>query len=120
MASTQMNVRIDEAVKAGGDAVFERLGYSPTRVIRIVWEYAALHAGNPDAVEELLREAEQAIDPSIEEEGKRLAAGMEQGLEIYQRYLDALGLSALPSSGLSDEELLEEAYRERARERGTA
>lgn len=120
MATTQMNVRIEEDVKASGDAVFERLGYTPTQVVRIMWQYASLHAGDPDVVEELLVGAQRAIDPIEAEERTRVAEGFEQGLLIYERYLEELGLASLEPSGLSDEELLEEAYRERARERGLA
>ena len=40
MAAVQMNVRIDEDVKARGDEVFARAGFTPSQVVRAVWEYA--------------------------------------------------------------------------------
>ena len=40
MAAVQMNVRINEDVKARGDEVFARAGFTPSQVVRAVWEYA--------------------------------------------------------------------------------
>ena len=47
MANTQMNIRIDELLKARGDAAFANLGMTPTDVVRAVWEYAASHDDVP-------------------------------------------------------------------------
>lgn len=120
MATTQMNVRIEEDTKVAGDAVFEKLGYTPTQVVRIVWQYAGLHAGNSDVLGKLLDDASRAIEPAESEERQRLADGLAQGPQIYKHYLSSLGVQSLPPSGLSEEELLEEAYLERMRERGLA
>lgn len=40
MPTVQMNVRIDAKTKAHGDAVFARSGFTPSQVVRAVWEYA--------------------------------------------------------------------------------
>ena len=40
MSTVQMNVRIDAKTKAHGDAVFARSGFTPSQVVRAVWEYA--------------------------------------------------------------------------------
>lgn len=47
MPLKQMNARIDEDLKAQGDAVFARFGYSPSGVIRAVWSYAVEHQSVP-------------------------------------------------------------------------
>ena len=47
MANTQMNIRIDEFLKARGDAAFANMGMTPTDVVRAVWEYAASHDDVP-------------------------------------------------------------------------
>lgn len=41
MATAQLNVRIDEDLKAAGDAVLERNGVPVVQVIRDVWSYMA-------------------------------------------------------------------------------
>ena len=41
MATAQLNVRIDEDLKAAGDAVLERFGTSAVQVVRDVWRYMA-------------------------------------------------------------------------------
>ena len=35
--TVQLNTRIDEALKRGGDSVFGRYGLSPSDVVRAVW-----------------------------------------------------------------------------------
>ena len=56
MAAVQMNVRIDEDVKARGDEVFARAGFTPSQVVRAVWEQtgevpAFMRASGADADE---------------------------------------------------------------------
>ena len=41
VATVQLNVRIDEDLKAAGDAVLERFGTSAVQVVRDVWRYMA-------------------------------------------------------------------------------
>ena len=41
MATAQLNVRIDEDLKAAGDAVLERYGVAAVSVIRDAWRYMA-------------------------------------------------------------------------------
>ena len=39
MTTAQLNVRLDENLKAGGDAVLQRFGVSAVQVVRDVWQY---------------------------------------------------------------------------------
>jgi addiction module RelB/DinJ family antitoxin len=43
--SVQMNIRIDETLKARGDAVFDSHGITPSQAVRSLWEYVS-RAGN--------------------------------------------------------------------------
>ena len=54
MTTAQMNVRIDDKLKAEGDAVFSSLGLNPSEVVRAVWSYAAAHKSAPAIVTEAL------------------------------------------------------------------
>lgn len=47
MEAVQMNTRIDRNVKARGDAVFARHGYTASQVVRMVWDYAGKHQDVP-------------------------------------------------------------------------
>ncbi len=118
MATTQMNVRIDERAKAEGDAVFERLGYTPTQVVRVIWGCAASLKDNPAAVEKLLREAEQAIDPSPDEEQQRRARAAEDGLAIFSSVLEKMGIDARSLPAHDSDDWIEQARYEHAVEKG--
>lgn len=44
---SQLNARIDGALKKNGDEVFARYGLSASEVVRAVWSYAAEHRKPP-------------------------------------------------------------------------
>jgi len=48
VATAQLNVRIDEDLKAAGDAVLERYGVPAVQVIRDIWHYMAEHQRIPE------------------------------------------------------------------------
>lgn len=121
MASTQMNVRIDETIKAAGDEVFARLGYNPTNIIRVIWEYAALNADNPDQIETMLRNVERALNPDADAERTRKMQLAEAGPKEFSRFLAKMGIDNMPkftSESISPEDIREQAALDRAREKG--
>lgn len=68
MASVQMNIRIDPALKATGDLVLRRNGYTPSAAIQTFWSYMTEHQQLPTFMpkkkshsldEEQLREIEE-------------------------------------------------------------
>lgn len=121
MATTQMNIRIDETTKANGDAVFAKLGYSPTQVVRTVWEYAAKSRFEPDAVAAMLLEAERAINASQGEVRERRIQAVEAGLEICPRFLESMGIEDVKpfeADGLTAADRRERMAWERAVEKG--
>lgn len=50
METTQMNIRINPALKERGDAVFKQLGWSPSEAVRAFWSFADAHADDPQLV----------------------------------------------------------------------
>ena len=42
MSAVQMNIRLDSALKASGNAVIAELGYTPSQVVRALWEFATV------------------------------------------------------------------------------
>lgn len=48
MPTVQMNTRLDSAMKAAGDAVLRRNGYSPSAATQALWGYLATHQQLPE------------------------------------------------------------------------
>ena len=83
--STQMNVRMERAVKAQGDAVLERFGVTPSQAVRGLWEYCAAHGDVPEYMKEQRRNADDGQRRrmrSLAEKGRGLAIrlAVERGL----------------------------------------
>lgn len=74
MAMSQMNTRIDSALRSRGDAVFARYGLSPSEVVRAIWRYAADTGAVPDFM--------RREDASCEFEGARARAAEGSGLAV--------------------------------------
>lgn len=98
MPTTQMNVRIDEHAKAVGDRVFASIGYSPTRVVRTIWEIAAHFENDPAQVEKMLREAEGLLRPAPDEERARMVRLAEEGPREFERFLAVAGAGSPAST----------------------
>lgn len=51
---TQMNVRIDDALRIEGNLALESIGRSPSRTVRDVWAFAASCRDNPQKLKRAL------------------------------------------------------------------
>ena len=51
----QMNVRINSSLKNRGDMVWSKVGYSPSAVVRALWQFAADNENNPSYVARILK-----------------------------------------------------------------
>ena len=58
-AFTQMNVRIDAALKAAGDDALSSIGLTPTQAVRTLWELAAQRGEQLEKVHQFLRSTEE-------------------------------------------------------------
>ena len=103
MAATQVNIRMDDALKQAGDEVLGRYGFSATQAIRALWEHVA-HSGEvPDFM--------LSAEPDAGECARKLAL-IEGGRGAALRGAREAGIACtLP--GESNEELLAAAYAER-------
>ena len=116
---TQMNVRIEADLKEQGDRAFERIGSSPSEMVRALWRYASRHAADPETLRRLLGElkGEDTAENGVPEPPP-------QGWEIMEEAYRALGITPTPLPEDEDErmayyaKLKEEAYLERQKERG--
>lgn len=112
MSTVQMNVRIDAKTKAHGDAVFARSGFTPSQVVRAVWEYAGrtgmlppcLQQGASDQQNELVQErvrdgfglalrlaGSQGFGAASAGNVLQGATWREMRDDVYDEMLDALG-----------------------------
>ena len=60
MSAVQMNIRMDSTLKASGNAVIAKLGYTPSQVVRALWEFATVQGTLPPALTRLLRDDRDA------------------------------------------------------------
>ena len=120
MAPIQMNVRIDRNLKAAGDRAFDSIGYTPTQVIRAVWEFAARNAADREA---LLGMARLLQDPRESARAENEAAAQDAeferwlacGPDIVRDYAHETGITIDSAAALSPEDydkLLEDALDE--------
>lgn len=56
MQAVQLNVRMDASLKASGDAVASRCGWTPTQLVRALWEYLAIHDAPPASLRQSLEQ----------------------------------------------------------------
>ena len=116
--NVQMNVRIDDQLKAAGDSVFGDIGLTPTQVVRSVWEFAATHREAPAIVLEALESPTLAHGLA---ENNRSAEQIEYASGIFARMRERFNLE--PPDRLEEldyREMRESALYERMEERGLA
>ena len=124
MAAAQVNARIDSALKESGDRALSSIGYTPTKAVRVLWEFCSKTAHDKKALKaafEMLAGACTADAPAEgqpQSEARLRMEHVKEGPRIFERALQEMGVSDLTPSGFSDEELLEQAYRDKWAERG--
>ena len=114
-ATTQINARIDRALKANGDAALLDAGITPSEAIRALWELALRYKDAPRTLRELLFPASQE---ELDEAALRRAAALEharKGREAIDaaRRAYACEASATVLAEISDAEMYAEALYER-------
>lgn len=85
MQAVQMNVRMDAPLKAAGDAVAVQCGWTPTQLVRALWEYLAVHERPPRELAAVLeRDRAGAADSEGAEE--RALEGRAIVDSFYERF----------------------------------
>ena len=112
---TQMNVRIPARLKAEGDEVLERMGWSASQAVREFWEFLVRNRDNTAAVRKTVLETAPSTEQANPEVARKLALA-EEGAHIFERRLQAMGIAPHAHGADDDpcyERLLEEAYAQR-------
>lgn len=132
MTTAQMNVRMERALKDGGDLGFSRAGYTPTQAVRALWGFAQRHAGDPAQLRKLVQHMEEegshAVARPIEHSDAADWASQAR-VELYKRIGVPVPIpfnaqvesdlgDALQRQVDEDRAALLEVYAERSRERG--
>lgn len=121
----QMNVRIEADVKKQGDRAFERIGLTPSEVVRALWRYASGHAAEPEAMRQLMAELESGSTEYAEDEREQQRTLLEEGWALIDKFREEHGLVCTVPDDVDErmayyDQLREEAYWERLAERGLA
>ena len=107
-APAQINVRLDRELKEAGDRELERMGITPSQVVRSLWEKLAGGGADAEAVRKLLivqDEPEQEMSAAQ----KRKLEVMEEIKQSWQDLADTLGLD-LSTFKPSEDEDRHDAY----------
>lgn len=110
MAMTQMNVRIDDALRVEGNLALKQVGRSPSRTVRDVWAFAARCRDNPQKLERALRFLDD--DPLSPTQKEKLDA-VQGTWAAMAEGAKALGIVSTDTAPAPYEELKDRAYRER-------
>lgn len=111
MPAVQMNIRMDSALKASGNAVIAELGYTPSQVVRALWEFATVQGTLPPALTHLLRDGEN--DGTTGHDTPDLAS---EGAALVSSFYQQVGIEE-PTSGPIDYDKLRELAASEQREK---
>ena len=120
--TTQMNVRIDAALKASGDAALADAGATPSSAVRSLWSFAAAHADEPQVIADFLSDAQSdAAKRRGEQRAERLAL-VQAGPHAVDSFRQRAGVAQAPATAndLPIDELLYEALTDRERQRSAS
>lgn len=113
----QMNVRIPRALKVAGDEALASAGFTPSEVVRAVWEKAARRGKDLAEVIGALRGKDEKEPVTVDTKAIEPVLSAQRAITEGMKELGVdLGASQAPV--LSYDELREMAYLERLQEKG--
>ena len=115
MAAAQMNIRMDSALKASGNAVIAELGYTPSQVVRALWEFATVQGTLPPALKHLLRDSKDAGTAGCDTPDR-----VSEGAALLSSFYQQVGIEEPTSSPIDYDELRELAASEQREKWGLA
>ena len=114
MTATQMNIRMDAALKSTGDLAIREGGSNPSEIVREVWGYATRNRHKPQAIRQLLEflgDADSSRDSA--EHGNPIDEIEEQvlrGPRLIEEYYRQMGISPSVLKPMPYEEMKGAAY----------
>lgn len=101
MAAAQMNIRMDASLKSSGNAAIAKLGFTPSQVVRALWEYIVVQGALPTALASSLRPAgsEQAVSSGSD------AGQSDEGAALVSTFYQTIGIEEPSRGGVDYDEL---------------
>lgn len=106
MTATQMNTRIDAALKSAGDLAIREGGSTPSEVVRAVWEYIVRNRHKPQVIQSLFeflrdeKDSKEALHADLDEIEEQVLRGPRLIEEFYREA--GIDSAALPSTTYED------------------
>ena len=117
--TSQVNARIDSTLKESGDRALASIGYTPTRAVRVLWDFCSKTAHDKKRLKSTFDLLEGANSETEQDDEVQMRIELvKEGPRIFERALEEMGVTCMEPSGLTDVELLEQAYRDKWVERG--
>ena len=98
--TTQMNTRINVALKERGDRALARAGYTPSQAVRSLYAFAVEHEDDPQAIAAMLSKEPAADGNAQNDERERKLAALDRATHLVKDAFKALGIPA--SEGTDD------------------
>ena len=111
MATTmvQINTRVPAELKKQGDLALARAGFTPAQAVRALWEYAAAHIHEPQAIRKAIQEEQaESENPEMQERLRKF----EEGEAIFKNLYKQLGIDPSKTLPQLDYKELRELYYE--------
>lgn len=103
LQAAQINVRLDRELKSAGDALLDRVGVTPSQLVRALWEKLSRSEADARKTTDFLMMPASMSD-TLDERARKLAA-LEAGDKIFYRFAEDLKLDPVACLPLTDEAL---------------
>lgn len=111
-AMSQLNVRIPTELKEQGDAAFSNAGISSTEAIRMLWQFAADHIHEPQALTRLFERNAATETRTAEAKDIYDDERMLQGLQFAKDAYEKMGISPKVNENAPSYKQLRDEYYE--------
>lgn len=113
--TTQANVRINQQLKHDGDAALAAAGFTSSKAIRTLYQFAAEHADQPELIAQRLKNLSETGRTKEQERRECGLAAIERGKGIFTEALHHLDI-ANPDPNIANmpiDQLKEQAFAEK-------
>lgn len=103
MAAAQMNIRMDSSLKSSGNAAIAKLGFTPSQVVRALWEYIVVQGALPGALASSLQAAQSEQAASSDSNAEQ----PDEGAALVSAFYKMTGIEEPERGGVDYNELRE-------------
>lgn len=103
MVAAQMNIRMDASLKSSGNAAIAKLGFTPSQVVRALWEYIVVQGTLPTALASSLQAAKS--EQAVSDESN--TGQPDEGAALVSTFYQITGIEEPARGGIDYNELRE-------------